>query len=80
MGLNPRIYVRSIQKVVFQDNPLFAVIFKLKKMMFLLSELSINSKDISKKINEKQIRFETTKTLINSEFKVNENKYLNLLR
>lgn len=80
MGLNPRIYFRSVQKMFLEENPIFIGMIQLQKILQTFSVFWINSKYISKNINERQNKLDSAKKIINARSPQNNSSHINLLR
>jgi len=80
MGLNLRIYFRSVQKIFFEDNFILIALVQFKRIIDAYSELNGKSRKISKNINETKSKFEVTKKVINSGSKQISHNSINLIR
>jgi|GEM_PF-2704161 len=80
MGFNFRIYLRSVKKVLFEDNPVVLALIMFIKLIDTYSEVRKRSKIISTSITETKLKFEETQKVINSSSKQNNFNSINLIR
>ena len=75
--MNIRIYTRSFQKILVEDNPIIRIMIEFKKSLEGYFFLSRKSKELSKNIFEERNKFLKTKKIITINSKKNN---INLIR
>lgn len=81
MSANLRLYIRSINKVIFEINPLIATFLQLKSIFKSIEEVPKKPKVIQKNIFESKTKLEKTKSIINQSNKYSQNSsFINFVR
>ncbi|OGI21965.1 MAG: hypothetical protein A2287_06425 [Candidatus Melainabacteria bacterium RIFOXYA12_FULL_32_12] len=79
MRSNPRLFIRSLQSLIFENNPIIFIFIQLKKILNNSTEFPQKHKKIFKSIQENKTRLEKAKSLIDLNSR-NTAKTINLVR
>lgn len=78
--MNIRLYVKSFQKILVEENPIIGIMDELRKSLYDYFFLPSKSKEISKNIFEAKNQLIKTKTIIILNSKEHYPNSINLIR
>ncbi len=77
MNSNPRSYIRSLHRTVFEENPVIVTFIQLKRIIDIYFRLSEKSKKLSQNIFENKEKLEKMKSNMGNP---QDTGYLNIMR
>lgn len=79
MRSNPRLFIRSIQTSIIQNNPAVLLYFRIKKLFAMCTDFPQKNSKISKNILNTKEKIEKTRSIIDLDMKDRSN-LINLIR
>jgi hypothetical protein len=77
MKPNPRSYIRSLHRTVFEENPVIVTFIQLKRIIDIYFKLSEKSKKLSQNIFENKEKLEKMKSNMEKPMEIG---YFNIMR